>query len=243
MRYIELPELLRKRYRWGNRQELWKNEKLKKDFRDYFHNKCWYTEIKLTGADIDIDHFRPKGAVKQYKHYQYNSPIENFGYFWLKNVPGNYRGSCIYANRPRGSGGKWDFFPLQNGSPLLSETNHVQEKPLLLDPCNRDDVNLVAYTVNDIFCTSSDADSKERVRVSRELYNWDDTYIRKERAKVWEEVCKTIEEYEANDISEGACLRRLNDAVSPEAPFSACAISCVQSLAPDEIKQQLNLEL
>ena len=37
MRYIDLETLLAKRGNWGNSAELWKNELLKKDFRDYFN--------------------------------------------------------------------------------------------------------------------------------------------------------------------------------------------------------------
>lgn len=36
MRYINLEELLRKRNRWGNSTELWKNRTLKRDFKEYF---------------------------------------------------------------------------------------------------------------------------------------------------------------------------------------------------------------
>ena len=55
MRYIDLETLLAKRGNWGNSAELWKNELLKKDFRDYFNNKCWYTEVLLIGQDAHID--------------------------------------------------------------------------------------------------------------------------------------------------------------------------------------------
>ena len=36
MRYINLKELLKKRNRWGNSAQLWKNKTLKSDFREYF---------------------------------------------------------------------------------------------------------------------------------------------------------------------------------------------------------------
>lgn len=110
MRYIDITDLLRKRYRWGHRKELWKNENLKSDFRKYFFNKCWYSEIKLLGQDAPIDHFRPKAEVRQYGEYNYNYPLENIGYYWLKNSPENYRVCCTYANRKTGDGGKSCFF-------------------------------------------------------------------------------------------------------------------------------------
>ena len=243
MRYIDINALLQNRVNWGNGAELWKNPVLKRDFRDFFNDKCWYTEVPLAGFDIDIDHFRPKSEVKQFENYNYNVPLAATGYYWLKNDPKNYRGSCIYANRPRGDGGKRTWFPLHRDSQYLTPANTEQEKPLLLDPCNQNDVNLIAYSGNEIFCTSLEEDDKTRVSVSRKIYNWDDSGMKRRRASAWESVSKTIEEFQNGEISETSCLRQLRDAISPSAPFSACAISCVQALAPDEIKEQLVLEL
>ena len=110
MRFIDLNELLRKRSRWGHRQELWKNKELQKDFRDHGFNKCWYTEVKLLGQDAPIDHWRPKAEIRQYKAYNYNRPLQCQGYYWLSNDPNNYRLSCTYANRKTGDGGKSCFF-------------------------------------------------------------------------------------------------------------------------------------
>ena len=52
MRYIKIEDLLVIRSRWGQGNELWKNSVLKKDFRDFFYNKCWYTEVLLVGQDV-----------------------------------------------------------------------------------------------------------------------------------------------------------------------------------------------
>lgn len=50
-----------------------------------------------------------------------------------------------------------------------------------------------------------------------------------------------LAEYTSGDISKHSCIRQLRDAISPEAPFSACPIACANSLAPDEIKELLDL--
>lgn len=243
MRYINTEELLNKRDNWGNGNELWKNPVLKNDFRQHFFSKCWYTEVSLAGFDVDIDHFRPKGAIKQYKNYNYNAALSNSGYDWLINDAQNYRACCIYANRPRGAGGKRDWFPLEDGSPLLTQNGQEIEKPLLLDPCVKEDVNLISFMGNEIGCTTTSAIDKERVNVSSEIYNLTDTDIKIKRIKVWDEVEKTLEELETGDITERCCLRRLSELVNPSREFSACAISAVNSLASDDIKNQLNLEL
>lgn len=74
MRYIKIEDLLVIRSRWGQGNELWKNSVLKKDFRDFFYNKCWYTEVLLVGQDVHIDHFRPKAAVKPFENFKYMMP-------------------------------------------------------------------------------------------------------------------------------------------------------------------------
>ena len=243
MRYIDIEELLRKRSRWGNRRELWKNKNLQNDFRKYFYNKCWYTEIKLIGQDAQIDHYRPKGAVAQYENYRFNEPLAQCGYYWLKNDPSNYRVCCIYANRKTGEGGKGCFFPLADFSPLLTEDGVQIEEPLLLDPCKPGDVRLISFLGNEIIPTSMNPLDQTRVKVSVRVYNLDDTYIKPERIKVWNEVEKTLNEYDAGETSERACIRKLSELVSREAQFSACAIACVNSLAPDNIKEKLDLTL
>lgn len=243
MRYINLEKLLEQRDKWGEGAELWKNAILKEDFKNYFYSKCWYTEVSFAGFDIDIDHFRPKSAIKQYKDYYYNSELCDCGYYWLKNDVLNYRASCTFSNRPRGEGGKREWFPLKNESPLLTEGGQEVEIPFLLDPCIREDVELISFMGNEIKSTSTDPFNAERVKVSSELYNLVHTDIKSKRIKVWNEVEKTLEEYEATDISEGVCLRRLGELVYRNSEFSACAISAVKSLAPDEIKNKLDLEL
>lgn len=243
MRFIDLDKLLRKRYRWGNRKELWKNKNLQKDFRDASLKKCWYTEVQLIGQDVHIDHFRPKKAVMPFEAYKYNEPLESTGYYWLINDPKNYRASCIYANRITGEGGKGNYFPLADESPLMTENGEEHEVPLLLDPCKKEDVAQISFMGNRVVSISTDGFNLTRVRVSETIYNLKDSYIAAERAKIWMNVEKVLAEYQSGEIGRASCLRQLKNAVAREAPFSACAIACVNSLAPEEIKEELDLEL
>ena len=230
MRYIDLNVLLQRRGTWGHRRELWKNRTLLEDFRNALFGKCWYTETSLTGADTD---------------HNYNSPLKTIGYSWLKNEPSNYRCSCVYANRPRSGGGKWDYFPLAEGSPLGTQVDGCDsEKPLLLDPCCREDVNLIMYHPGGrVGCTSVDEAKQLRIKVSEDLYNWKNADISMARSSVWYDVERTIERYKAGKTMEEDCLEDLRRVISRKAIYSACAISCVQSLAPDNIKEQLDLTL
>lgn len=247
MRFIDLDALLQKRDRWGQADELWTNATLKQDFRNWFYNKCWYTESTLAGHDAIIDHFRPKAAVKCFEKYEYNKPLEKCGYFWLKNDPRNYRVSCTYANRVTGTGeiqgGKGTYFPLCPDSPRLTENGIEKEKPLLLDPCNHDDVYLLSFMGCKAVPASVDGLEKQRADASIKIYNLKNPYIEAERAKVWNEVEQTLCEYNVGEISRTACIRRLEEATSRKAPYSACAIACINALAPDELKADLDLIL
>jgi len=243
MRYIDLNELLKSRREWGNQKDLWKNRKLKSDFRDFFHNKCWYSEVKLVGQDAPIDHFRPKSAVLRYKDYPYNEPLCHSGYSWLSSDPSNYRICCIYANRVTGEGGKGCYFPLSDDSERLTEGGTEQEIPLLLDPCNREDVQLISFMGNRVIATSPDPYCEKRIEASASIYNLNHKYIAPERTKVWVNVEKTLAEYFNGEIARTTCIRILKDSVDKNAPFSACAIACVNSLAPGDIKAELDLVL
>lgn len=92
-------------------------------------------------------------------------------------------------------------------------------------------------------CASSIAEDAERVEASIIIYNLSHPDITYMRAKVWEPVLQTISAYEAGGMTKGECIRQLGIAVSREAPYSTCAIACVNSLAPDEIIAELDLTL
>lgn len=243
MRYIDIEAILVNKKRWGNGQELWKNKYLKKDFRAAFHNKCWYTESILIGQDVQIDHFRPKSKVAKFRQYYYNEPLTECGYHWLKNDIHNYRASCIYANRKTGCGGKGVFFPLKEGSQLLTENGQELEEPMLIDPTNINDVKLITFFKGQVLCATDDDYEIERVAVTKEIYNLIDQTIETQRNRAWMNVERIIAAYLEKQISLKYCLFQLQDAVSRESQFSACAIACINSMAPDEIRNELDLEL
>lgn len=126
-----------------------------------FHGKCAYCESRYdTTAPVDIEHFRPKGAVEG---------IDHPGYWWLAAEWTNLLPSCIDCNRRRRQNtlapfasltggldairetgflvvqtGKESAFPV-DGTRMVSEPPPGQsdaallaEKCLLIDPCRTD---------------------------------------------------------------------------------------------------------
>lgn len=97
------------------------------------HGKCCFCEGKFDAhASGDIEHYRPKGAVKQHKDSETLYP----GYYWLAYSWENLYYSCSICNSTKGS-----LFPLSD--PALRARSHTddlsREKPLILDPGGADD--------------------------------------------------------------------------------------------------------
>ena len=59
---------------------------------------------------------------------------------------------------------------------------------------------------------------------------------------VWESVERYKKQYERNNDEE-SLIENLTSLISKETPFSACAISAVKSLLPENIQNQLDLDL
>lgn len=239
MRYIDLKTLLKKRKSWGKRKDLWKNKSLIKDFRDYGFNKCWYTEVELLGQDPHIDHWRPKAKIKQYKQYKYNKRLKH-GYSWLSGEPNNYRLCCVYANRKTGNGGKSCYFPLSDNSGFLTPTGKQKEKPLLIDPCKKNDVKLITFLGGSAMPAMTSSLKQQKANVSIEIYNINNPYIKDSRQRLWDNVKKTLDEYKFKKITFDVCVSRLQNAIDRRSQFSACAIACILSLAPKRITNKLN---
>ena len=245
MRYIDTTNLYKKAQKWVAK-DLWKDKQLKADFKQYFFDKCWYTECSISGNDVQIDHFRPKAAIKPFQSYNYNTILANQGYDWLKNDYKNYRACCIFANRKTGSGGKGNFFPLQTGSPLAQNGQLNGEIAMLLDPTVKGDPDLLLFMKNTIRCTSNDSYLQDRVSVSSIIYNLIDPGLTQKRLRKWDITEKYIDDYCANKIGEDYLLDLLTREISRESEFSAVAICCVKCRKadiPPSVYNQLNLVL
>ena len=92
------------------------------------HNKCCYCESKPAATSAGrIDHFRPKGAVRQGKGSDRLYP----GYYWLAYRWDNLVLACDECNLK-----KSDYFPLEDpGQRARSHLDPLdREAPLLLNP-------------------------------------------------------------------------------------------------------------
>lgn len=183
-------------------------------------NKCWYTEVELLGAPLTIDHYRPV-----------------CDYWWLAFDSENYRVSCPYANSPEHNtlhgcaGGKGSSFPLLGrGMRATGKTKLRREKPVILDPCKKEDCDLVAFQVdgrpivNPHFAT--DVVAVKRVDESKILLNLDHPDFNSKREQLYHDIANDVRMYE--DLPDGAASRMtisngLKARLAASAPFSTAA--------------------
>ena len=102
--------------------------------REAQHRKCCYCEGRSDAfAALDVEHHRPKGAVRQDRDLKKLFP----GYYWLAYSWENLYLCCQVCNRSC----KKDLFPLED--PAARARSHRDdvsgENPLLLDPGGPDD--------------------------------------------------------------------------------------------------------
>jgi hypothetical protein len=137
--------------------------------------KCWYCESPVDRDDNAVDHFRPKNSVS-------DAAKKHLGYRWLAFDKSNFRLACTFCNSRRvdvlfgTSGGKADRFPLLDESKRVYSAGPIdEEEPLLLDPCNIEDCELLGcQQENGKPCASiQEAMSVKRVNTSIEIYHLD----------------------------------------------------------------------
>lgn len=162
------------------------------------HQKCWYTESKNLGSDNDVEHFRPKGRIK----YKNTGTVKHW-YWFLAFNPSNYRFSCALSNQKRknpstgATGGKGDDFPLLNGTQHATNfAGLVVEQPALLDPCQKSDVELLAFLADGRPVVAPDFAQdqiiQERVQKSNLLLNLDFPNFNEERERLYNKIHKKV---------------------------------------------------
>ena len=97
------------------------------------HKKCCYCESKFSSTSYGaVEHFRPKGGVKQKQGQSQQYP----GYYWLAYDWDNLLVSCERCN----SSHKGNLFPLavQKRRARSHHDDVTEERPLFLDPAQED---------------------------------------------------------------------------------------------------------
>ena len=126
-------------------ESIYKHDSVKTALKTAQFDKCCYCEDKIRpAAPGDVEHFRPKKAVRQDNGY----PPEPPGYYWLVYVWSNLYLSCQRCNRSA----KRTFFPLSNSTKRarMHSEDIADETPLLLDPSGPDDPRAHIHFHNEV---------------------------------------------------------------------------------------------
>ena len=138
------------------------------------NTKCAYCEVSLSRFDWDVEHYRPKGRVKERPDHP--------GYYWLAYRWDNLLPSCTYCNQnrkerptfddptPGDTGGKFDQFPIEDESNrAMDHTQDVaREEPLLINPCMEDPAVHLAYDpTGRMFALNGSTKGETSIRVFR----------------------------------------------------------------------------
>jgi len=123
--------------------KIYKDQDVKDRLNELFHGKCAYCESSYAEtAPVDIEPFRPKGAVLNNQ-----GDLIKPGYYWLASEWDNLLPSCIDCNRGRTHehadgdpllSGKANHFPVSadiRTSDRMLPGIEAGEKRLLLHPC------------------------------------------------------------------------------------------------------------
>ena len=104
------------------------------------HGKCAFCESKLTHVSYgDVEHFRPKGAIRQAEGGEKLLP----GYYWLAYEWSNLFLSCQICNQRF----KKELFPLADPSRRARSHNDSTqaEGPLLIDPAKDAPETMISF--------------------------------------------------------------------------------------------------
>jgi hypothetical protein len=211
------PKTKRPKLIKDGRNDSWAHDEVVEALRHMVGNKCWYSEVHLDHNDPDVDHFRPKGSIREIEPSTREHCGRCEGYWWLAFEPRNFRLAAVHANRRRvfvnTNGGKWDYFPVigdraKPGTPW----KRITEEYLPLDPCRKSDVLLLWFDADGVAGVAKEKklSDKEKLRVdiSIWLYHLDEENTQKRRGEVIRGVLADLDD--ANDEfkdwdHEGAC--------------------------------------
>lgn len=245
----QLPLEERKNYIKG-KSHIWRG--FAKYLSKMSYGKCWYSEAKDAGANFDVDHFRPKAEAKRTEEV-----IDEHGYAWLAFDWENFRLSAQNCNRLNKDElneitvGKGSWFPLLDDSPKATWDNRCvnEERPLLLDPLTREDLNFIDFDdrglfVHSKFCVGLPA---RRIRESAAIYGLNFERMREARFSAMKEAKELLETIQINvedldslgDQAPMRAIERQIDALKAktraDAAFSRAVRVQLQKLgAPDE---------
>lgn len=209
------------------------------------HQKCWFSEAKDVFNHWHVEHFRPKKSARDLE----GDEVE--GYWWLSFDWTNYRICGSVGNSKKGS-----YFPLRAGCLRVGIGGDIRlEDPVLLDPSDPDDPNLLSFNQEGEAIASpfiDDAWERHRAEVSIKRFKLDHDPLVQKRKIIWSEChsrisryCQELATYKtdpANPIARHAikeAAKQVRKLLAADEEFSAVARACVLFEGDERVKKLL----
>jgi uncharacterized protein (TIGR02646 family) len=210
------------------------------------NDKCWYCESKDLRSDNAVDHYRPKGNVK-------DSAPPHDGYWWLAFDWRNYRFSCTFCNSirnsPTTSGGKQDYFPLHDEAKRarLAADDLADELPMLIDPVLDGDPALISFEADGTarpMAMDEETIDYQRADISIKRYHLNHPDAAEARLALFVQLKKWLKEADSaldraakgkgdGRVTAHERMRDLRASIKVSAEYSAAARSFLQGMEQD----------
>ncbi|HXQ72770.1 MAG TPA: hypothetical protein VN844_19890 [Pyrinomonadaceae bacterium] len=211
-------------------EHLWRDDRIRNWLLGQFNNKCWYSEAYDSVSSIHVDHYRPKGRVKDLEGKECD------GYWWLAFEWDNYRicGQLLNVK-------KRDVFPILEGARANSaDVVSLQlEAPVLVDPVT-DQARLITYERDEDGCVAVPAAGvntadKFRAEKSIELLGLNlRERLNRKRALFWDECLMLIADYESASgpqalrvVVRASVVKKLKAMIDYDSEFSSVVEACI----------------
>ncbi|MCK7596190.1 hypothetical protein M0G74_02785 [Microbulbifer sp. CAU 1566] len=197
---------------------------LKKWLSNTSGHKCWYCESKSTRAPFDVDHFRPKLGIT----VDGEKLTGHNGYYWLAYEWWNFRLSCQRCNRPEKDDtetlhGKANEFPILNEAQRCAIPTGAlnAELPRLLDPCVKEDGELLAHGIDGEVKPAAIADTWEfqRARYTIELLGFNKWNTPEDKRSRWQTLATLLNL--VGDTESAAVSEELKKYISSDQEYSS----------------------
>ena len=196
---------------------LWSDKKVKSFLYNAQNGKCAYCERKRDQKELSVEHFRPKGKVKE--------SLEHKGYWWLAYEWGNLLIACKSCNQ-----NKCSYFPLEDEAKraLKCEDDIGQEKPALINPLEEDPEQFVGYEIpkthNAIMLKAVGKNSRGNTTITRVGLN--DKNVMQDRADKLREFALFMNIAKGNNFCEETkqkIKQHIERSIADQAPFAGMA--------------------
>lgn len=218
---------------------LWRDDRIRNWLLGQFNNKCWYSEAYDAAASIHVDHYRPKGRVKQAL-----GATPEGGYWWLAFKWDNYRICGQLLNVKKG-----DLFPIIEGlrCTAYDQVSLQLEAPVLIDPLS-DQTRLISYEKDEDACIAVVAAGANEPDITRAKITIDimglnlRPRLNEKRNDFWDRCMMRIAEHKNASgaqalrlVAQSSAKAALKEMVHYDSEFSSVSEACIRKHASEPL--------